>query len=218
MGMKSYIRESEVSGHTNLHDLKILESREDVATLIDVYQDVLKQGIPANAITGVKEDTEKHYFFIVSDKRSMFGLDIVTFINNKYNARKVTNSNIILLFPQEISRGLYGEEKKRRPRAKGALPQLYYDRENLMISVPYDGAVVVGRSSKRSNFVINGNESVSRAHLKVFYDKREGCLKLEDCNSAHGTFLNGKRVGRGGAYLEVGDVITFVGEKILVSK
>lgn len=219
MGRKSYIREAELKNYPNLHDLKILESREDVATLVDVYKDVLSQGVPSSAITGVKEDNEKHYFFLVSDKRVMFGVDIVTLINNKYSARKVTNANINLLFPQEISRGLFGEEKVRRGRGtRGVLPSLFYEKENLMISVPKDAPVVIGRSDKRSNFVIKGNGNVSRAHCKIFYDKREGCLKIEDCNSSHGTYVNGEEVKRGGMYLEIGDTISLAGEKFLVSK
>jgi pSer/pThr/pTyr-binding forkhead associated (FHA) protein len=87
-----------------------------------------------------------------------------------------------------------------------------------MITVPRDAEVVIGRSSRRSNFVINGNGNVSRAHCKIFYDKREGCLKIEDCNSSHGTYVNGVAVRRGGMYLEVGDTISLAGEKFLVSK
>lgn len=218
--MKSYIREDEVSGYSNLHDIKILESREDVATLLDVYRDVLDSGVPSGAVTGVRGDSEGHYFFVVSERRSMFGLDIVTFINNKYSSRKVTNANLNLLFPAELSRGLYGEEKSRRsPRSmgKGVIPNLYYEKENLLITVPRDGEIIIGRSDKRSNFVIKGNGKVSRVQCKVFLDKREGCLRVEDCNSSYGTYVNGVRVGRNGTMLEVGDTISFVGEKFLVT-
>lgn len=218
--MKSYIREDEVSRYSNLHDIKILESREDVATLLDVYRDVLDSGVPSGAVTGVRGDSEGHYFFVVSERRSMFGLDIVTFINNKYSSRKVTNANLNLLFPAELSRGLYGEEKSRRSSrtmGKGVIPNLYYEKENLLITVPRDGEIIIGRSDKRSNFVIKGNGKVSRVQCKVFLDKREGSLRVDDCNSSYGTYVNGVRVGRNGTMLEVGDTISFVGEKFLVT-
>ena len=75
--MQCYIRESEINKHTNFHDIKMLESREDVATLLDTYNEVLKQGVPATAIVDVKEDNDKNYLFLVGEKRVLFGLDLL---------------------------------------------------------------------------------------------------------------------------------------------
>lgn len=217
--MQCYIRESEINKHTNFHDIKMLESREDVATLLDTYNEVLNQGVPATAIVDVKEDNDKNYLFLVGEKRVLFGLDLINLINRKYTSRSVTNANIKLLFPQELSRGLYGEDKnQRRAMVKGNLPGLYYEKDNLMISIPKDSEIIIGRSAKRSNFVIEGNPNVSRSQCKIYYDKRDGCIKIEDCNSSYGTYVNSMKVGRGGMVLEVGDVISFVGEKFLVSR
>jgi hypothetical protein len=214
MVKKSYLRESELRDYPNLHDLKVLESREDVSTLLDIYTSLEKEGITGKQIVTVKEDNGKNYYFVVSERRSLYNFDIISFIDSRYSSRKVTNANIKLLFPLGLSRGIGGDSPRR---GSGVIPKLYYEKGGALITVPREGAVTIGRSEKRSNYVIAGNNNLSRVHCKVFYDRRDGALRLEDCNSSKGTYLNGRKVGTSGELLEVGDVITLAGEKILVS-
>lgn len=219
MSRLSYIKESELSERRDLHDIKVLESREDVATLVEVYNDVLNQGISPSAVVGVREDAHKYYYFVVGEKRSLMYFDIVSFIDSRYSSRKVTNANINLLFPQSSSRGLKGEERKaRRSQVGQGIPNLLYQKEDLLITVPRDGEVIIGRSEKRANFVVKENENVSRIHCKVFFDKKLGTLKVEDLESHNGTYVNGSKVGYGGEALEVGDTITLAGEKFRVTR
>lgn len=213
MGTEYLLNESE-SNRQGLHDLRSLESREDVATLLDVYQEVMSEGISSNQILKVKEDNSKNYYFVIGTSR-VFGFDIVSYIDSRYTAKKVTNANIKLLFPTKLSR-LKREYVDSRGRASKGLLKLLYQKKNLLITIPRDGEVIIGRSPKRADFVIDDNENVSRVHCSVYFDKDYGVTRLSDCNSQNGTFLDGKRVNKEGITLAVGETISIAGEKFLV--
>lgn len=214
-GSEFCVTELELSSRPELHDVQRLESREDIATLVDTFLRVKKSGIKNSEILAVKENLNKRYFFVIGNKRSLFGFDIVSFVDSRYPSRSVTNSNILLLFPSRISR--LNLDKGSSGIVTGGIPNLVYMRENLLIKVPREGALVIGRSKQQANFQIRGNENVSRVHCVIKYNDITGCLEIND-TSRNGTFVNGRNIGKGTCKLVVGDMISLAGEKFLVSE
>lgn len=206
------IRESELKNFQGLHDLKYLESREDVATLLDLYEQVIEKGYSSNQIIAIKEDSSKNYMFVVGDKERLFSFDIVSFVSSRYTSKRVTTANIRLLFPKRLSR----VNENRVARTNKGVLKLFYQKDNLLISIPRDGDVVIGRSAKNADFQITGNEKVSRVHCKVFYNKNTGTTNIADCNSQNGTFVDGHRIDNVGVALSVGETVTVADEKFLV--
>lgn len=211
------IYEKDLKNYTGLHDLKILESREDVSTLLDIYSTLEESNIPSNQIIGVKEDNKHNYYFIVGEKRQLFSFDIVSFVTSRYTSRHVTNANIRLLFPLRLSRyNKKGTSSSRKRVQEQGLPKLFYQKKNLLITIPRDGEVILGRSEKSTNFQIKGNDNVSRIHCKLYYDERSGSVILKDCDSQNGTFVDGERITTSGVPIDVGETISIAGEKFLV--
>lgn len=218
MGIAYVLNENELRENPGLHEIKILESREDVATLLDIYESIIESGISQSQIVGVRGDNRKNYYFIVSDRKLMFSFDIVAYVASRFSSRKVTNANIKLMFPLSLSRRNDYKVKDGSSSYGVGLPKLYYEKEGLLVTIPRDGEVVIGRSEKKTNFQIKGNPDVSRVHCKVYYDRRTGSTCIEDCNSNNGTFINGDNIGNKQAKLKVGDVVSLANEKLLVVK
>jgi DNA-binding NtrC family response regulator len=77
---------------------------------------------------------------------------------------------------------------------------------------PVSRTAVVGRAVEVDIRIADG--SVSRRHARV---GRNGLgLRVEDLGSSHGTFVDGRRVGSGGAELQVGSLLR-VGETLLLA-
>ena len=215
---KYILNENRTREISQLRDVKMIESREDVATILAIYNELEKKGVESSRIQGIKTDG-RDYYIILSNRKSFISFDIVSFIDSKYSSRKVTNANILLLFPPTLSR-VGGRRGTSRGDIRDGVPKLLYKSKGLLINVPRDGDVILGRSKKRTNFCIEDNNDVSRVHCKVYYDKEEGCLKVDDLDSQNGTFINGSKMRKGelGASLLVGDTLSLAGVKFLISK
>ena len=213
MNQKNYVREDEVYS-MGLSDIKVFEGREDVATFLATY-DRVKQDIDYRKIKTAKMDENRNYYFVVA-KSSSIPLDIIKFIKQRYPSVSVTSANLKLLFPKERSRSarLSNVGANRRTRMiSGVLPIIVYNGKGS--SIPPNGAVVIGRGDDGVNLKIRNNGDVSRRHCKIYYDKRDDCIKIDDLSSKNGTYVNGYKLGRGevGYVLDINDRITLAGEK-----
>ena len=217
--MNSYMTKEELrdSGE-RLFPIKELGSKEDVATLLDTYMDVVENADPAR-IVEVKEDIDHIYVFILGD-RANNKFDLLRFINTKYvGSKTVTNANLRLLFPAQFSRGVGGSRMGNITRASNpgaAVPSLVYKNGNKRIRLT--STVIIGRSKTKANFPISGNADVSRVQCEIGYDENN-ILRIIDKNSKNGTRVNNQliprekdRGGSKGVPLKPGDVISFAGE------
>ena len=97
--------------------------------------------------------------------------------------------------------------------SEGQFALLFIEGERSGEAVPLtEGEITIGRS--RSNRVVLGDELLSRQHIKVRLQGSD--IVIEDLDSAHGTFLNGKRL-RGIVSLAEGDEVQLGSQKFRVA-
>ena len=107
------------------------------------------------------------------------------------------------------------ESMPRQPRVTpvpGTVPSAFPPMRLVAEGGPYDGRVfelgaselAVGRAV--DNDVVLDDPSLSRKHAKM-YRRGVAELEIEDLGSSNGTFINGRKVGRGGVH--AGDVLRF---------
>ena len=95
----------------------------------------------------------------------------------------------------------------------GQFALLFFEGERSGEAVPLtEGEITIGRS--RSNRIVLGDELLSRQHVKVRLQGSD--IVIEDLDSAHGTFLNGKRL-RGILSLAEGDEVQLGSQKFRVA-
>lgn len=210
---RNYVREDEVDA-LGLSDIKVFEGREDVATFLATY-DRVKQDVDARKIKAAKIDESRNYFFVVG-KSIGIPLDVIKFIKTRYPSVPVNSANLKLLFPKERSRSArltnVGANRKTR-LISSVLPIIVYNGKGS--SIPPNGAVVIGRGDEGVNLKVRNNGDVSRRHCKIYYDKNDDCIKIDDLSSKNGTYVNGYKLARGetGYVLDINDRITLAGEK-----
>lgn len=232
MSYISYIPENEVSKYVGLEDVSELTSVEDVATLIETFEDV-KRKVSFDRIKTVVQDDEKYYYFVISEEKTDF--DLFEFINAKLVIGvKVSGINVKTLFPEKASRGIYndGDESEEvytsdqedtptgylgedsLPKVDKGILYLRHVKEGLNIDIPVRG-LVMGRLSKKVDYIIKGNDSVGRVHCKVYFDGNR--LMVHDYNSTNGTFVNNRKVHTDkDVELVFGDVLLLADEEFKV--
>lgn len=86
-------------------------------------------------------------------------------------------------------------------------------RREQRVVLAVDGSAVIGRSSEAAVGVLD--PEVSRSHAALSLNR--GVVYVADLGSSNGTFLNGKRVDRGGIEVFAGDAIDVGTTRITVS-
>ena len=221
MNKVSFLDKSTLGDYSNISELSVLSSREDVATLLDTFEHAVSS-VHFSNIDGVVCDNEGFYYFVVSSVSGSF--DLFQFINDKYSSDVSVNSlNANLLFPKKLSRGVAVlEESDDDDTATSYMcdkdvvlepVKKYYlvcKSKNITIEVPEEG-LILGRSVKKADFIVTGNTNVGRAHCKVYLEK--GSLKVKDLESLNGTFINGRKVPKlESCFLKSGDILSLADE------
>lgn len=187
--------------------VRSLESVEDVATLVELFEIALQE-ITADYILDVVGDRDGNYLFVKSDNpEGVF--DFYEFINSRYNGDTTVNCvNAKLLFPRGKSRGIYSgdlfNEEDDEDTATGYMDEdeledvihvetlkLQYPKVGVELPITREG-VILGRSSKQSDFVIHGNGNVSRKHCRVY--RSGNSYFVHNYEPPNGTFIDGVRV------------------------
>lgn len=180
---------------------------EDVATLVEVFELVLME-TSAEYVKDVVGDRDGNYLFVTSnDKLCTF--DFYEFINSRYSGDVTVNCvNARLMFPRSKSRGMfsgeveeedleeesatgYMDEDELEDIVTGEVLKLSYPRMGSEVNITREG-MVIGRSSKQSDFVIHGNGNVSRKHCRVY--RSGNSYFVHNYEPPNGTFLDGVRI------------------------
>lgn len=187
--------------------LKSLDTVEDVATLVEVFELVLLE-TSSEYISAVVCDREKNYLFVKSDS-PVGTFDFYEFINSKYSGEITVNCiNAKLLFPRGKSRGIFNgdliEEEDDDEEATGYMDEdeledivsgeslrLVYQKLGVEMPITRDG-IIIGRSSKQSDYVIHGNGNISRKHCRVY--RSGNSYFVHNYEPPNGTFVDGIRV------------------------
>lgn len=210
MPLLSYIKEEDVSRYGGLEDVSELVSMEDLATLLETFEDV-KTKVGFDRVSNVLQDDEKYYYFIVSREKSNF--DLYDFINNHTSLDfKISCLNAKYVLQNNNSRGIYFlndevEEPTQENEDFEDLPtgfldgdddgeiklmQLYNVSTGDYVDIPESG-LIVGRSGKSVDYVVKDNIGVGRVHCELYYNDK-GCLMVHDCKSLNGTFVKNRKV------------------------
>lgn len=232
MESRCFIESSEfrVNPLFNQHFTKLstLRTVEDVATLVEVFENVL-MSVGVNQISDVLTNEEGDYLFLVDGVDNEF--DFYNFVNTAYTGDTVVNCvNAKLLFPRGKSRGMYTpideelaeedtptgflDEDSVEELSTGVVNYVQYTKTGEEFPITKEGTIV-GRSSTMSDFVIHGNGNLSRSHCKFYKNGLE--LVVEDLDSSNGTFVNGKKLSNcGRTTVDVGDIIRIAGEELII--
>lgn len=213
-----------------------LSSVEDVATLLETFELVLKD-TNSDHIVDVVENEKRFYFFVTTSSKKDNSFDFYEFVNSKYGGKTEINPvNAKLAFPLSKSRGIYDtdfdeveentgsmeedeatgfmdEEELERITSKEKFHLLYL-KLNTKIPITPEG-VIIGRSSKQAQYIISGNGNVSRKHARVFLSG--GKPYIENYQPPNGTFVNGLRLPNGAVEpIDIGTEIILAGEEFKV--
>lgn len=205
--------------------VKVLKDESDISTLIEVFDNAMLE-ISTDFISNVVENNSGMFLFVTSREESNF--DLLDFINQKYKSEvKINCVNARYLFPKGKSRGIFNtdmlEEEDTEEIATGFMDEdelegilgdmsILYQKTGENISISFSG-LSIGRSSKKSDFIIKDNGNVSRLHCRLY---REGTsLYIEDCGSANGTYVNGEKI-TDIVELHNNDIIVLAGEEFKV--
>ncbi|MGN0292255.1 MAG: FHA domain-containing protein, partial [Lachnospiraceae bacterium] len=92
--------------------------------------------------------------------------------------------------------------------------QLRKLRNGQVFKISKDGCII-GKSPDMADFVIEGNQAVSRKHAKI--SKKNNSYYLSDLDSLNGTYLNGRKVrSKEEAVLRIGDIVRIADEEFEV--
>ena len=222
MGKVAYIPYRDIDNYVGLQEVTTLDSVSDVATLIDVYNETIKE-VSYNKIKSVIKDSENYYYLVVSDSESDF--DLFDFINRRFKSDvSLSCVNINYLYPRRLSRGIYegNIEEEDDDVATSFLDEkdveleyeLYYVKTGVTLKVGSTG-VIIGRSPKKVDFLIRGNSNIGRVHCNLYI--KNGILMVHDFDSLNGTFVNNTKVHSSeDVKLVEGDVLILADEEFRV--
>ena len=191
-----------------------LNSNEDVATLLDVYEKCISENNPSD-VAGIAE--KDGYFICIIDPSVVNDFDFFMWLNSKYAYEGRTNvncANARFLFPRELSRGEYIErsadtagsdtgdfEDSSDETATGFWDDgedeeevSHYVRHVALgedIIIDDEDGVIFGRSTSRSGYSVD-NDLMSRLHARVYMDGDK--YMVEDLGSRNGTYINNVKV------------------------
>ena len=190
-----------------------LESAEDVATFVETFERVLGD-VSSDYIEDVLVDGSGYYLFTISGN-VVGSFNFYGLLNSLYVQRQdrltIDCVNVRYLFPRGKSRGIfntnmvsedsydedadtgYMDEETLEGIVSGESLCLHFSRMGVDVPITSDG-LVIGRSSKQSDYVIHGNGNVSRKHCRVYHDRATGKYFIQNYEPANGTFIDGVRV------------------------
>ena len=232
----AYIKENEIDGTEGYEDIKVLETVEDVATLLETFEEVV-QTINYKRIKKVVS-RGSYFFFVVGD--TLDGdFDMYSFISKYFDDElNITPLNARLVFPKRFSRGIYAldsinEESEYVDYDEDDIATTYledefnlddlgvhtlrYKKTGEELIIKEKERKLIGRSAKKVDFHIKGNPNVGRTHCSVYVE--DGRLIVHDFDSTNGTFVNNTKVHSGEDHvLVVGDVLVLADEVFEVVK
>lgn len=226
----AYIHEDTLGSLENVKEVTSISKREDVATILEVY-DYTKKSVGFEKIKGVVTDTDDGYFYVViNDKSNSFSL--FDFINSVYssNGVLVTCCNANLLFPRSLSKGIYDMEESEEIPEEAPTAflepsfvdtacswEIFSKRLQKSYEVKKDG-IILGRSFKSADFVIPDNSNIGRVHCNIYLNSSGG-LMVHDCDSKNGTFVNSQRVHSDmDVLVNAGDLLVLADDSFVIRK
>ena len=184
-------------------------SREECATVLEVFKSAIAEGNDLAGVSRVLVNSSGNVIFL---KDGGEDLDLLTYLDGMWSEGSVNCANAKFLFPERLSYGVfdYGESTDDMDDDDDGATDLIDDNDELLLSrdrflvymkngirLPFtETGTIIGRSSAQSDFVIKGNGSLSKSHCKIYLE--DGRAVIEDLNSSNGTYVNGKRVPKGG--------------------
>lgn len=219
---------------SSLMPISRLNSPKDVATLLETYEHALSD-YHSDEIVDIRQH-DGYYFVIVDIYNGSSDFDFFQFLNNVYKGTNVINCiNARLLFPRSLSRGIYSgsleslnsenqDFSEDSPtgflgdidlgKSSSNSCRIYYEKQGILLEIMESG-LVLGRSAKRSDFVITDNSDVSRAHCRLY--KHGSDLYIMDLNSLNGTYVDGYKLETDEEkLLKSGNTISIAGETFKV--
>ncbi len=229
MSKIAYLLEKDLDRYIGLQEVTSLNTVSDVATLVEVFEETVKE-VSYKRIKMIVSDSENYFYVVVGD--SEYEFDLFEFVNRNFNSDAVLSSvNVRYLFPKRLSRGIY-DDSSVDDVDDDDIATSYLDEDDLDISgnVEYnlyhvntgvtlkveDKGVLIGRSVKKVDYLIRNNGSIGRVHCNV-YINNDGHLMIHDFDSLNGTFVNGKKINSSNdVRLVEGDVFVLADEEFRI--
>lgn len=229
MSKIAYLLEKDLDRYIGLQEVTSLNTVSDVATLVEVFEETVKE-VSYKRVKMIVMDSENYFYVVVGD--SEYEFDLFEFVNRKFNSDAVLSSvNVRYLFPKGLSRGIYDDSSVDEVDDDD-IATSYLDEDDLDISgnVEYnlyhvntgvtlkveDKGVLIGRSVKKVDYLIRNNGSIGRVHCNV-YINNDGHLMIHDFDSLNGTFVNGKKINSSNdVRLVEGDVFVLADEEFRI--
>lgn len=229
MSKIAYLLEKDLDRYIGLQEVTSLNTVSDVATLVEVFEETVKE-VSYKRVKMIVMDSESYFYVVVGD--SEYEFDLFEFVNRKFNSDVVLSSvNVRYLFPKRLSRGIYDDSSVDEVDDDD-IATSYLDEDDLDISgnVEYnlyhvntgvtlkveDKGVLIGRSVKKVDYLIRNNGSIGRVHCNV-YINNDGHLMIHDFDSLNGTFVNGKKINSSNdVRLVEGDVFVLADEEFRI--
>lgn len=229
MSKIAYLLEKDLDRYIGLQEVTSLNTVSDVATLVEVFEETVKE-VSYKKVKMIVMDSENYFYVVVGD--SEYEFDLFEFVNRKFNSDAVLSSvNVRYLFPKRLSRGIYDDSSVDEVDDDD-IATSYLDEDDLDISgsVEYnlyhvntgvtlkveDKGVLIGRSVKKVDYLIRNNGSIGRVHCNV-YINNDGHLMIHDFDSLNGTFVNGKKINSSNdVRLVEGDVFVLADEEFRI--
>lgn len=229
MSKIAYLLEKDLDRYIGLQEVTSLNTVSDVATLVEVFEETVKE-VSYKRVKMIVMDSENYFYVVVGD--SEYEFDLFEFVNRKFNSDAVLSSvNVRYLFPKRLSRGIYDDSSVDEVDDDD-IATSYLDEDDLDISgnVEYnlyhvntgvtlkveDKGVLIGRSVKKVDYLIRNNGSIGRVHCNV-YINNDGNLMIHDFDSLNGTFVNGKKINSSNdVRLVEGDVFVLADEEFRI--
>lgn len=229
MSKIAYLLEKDLDRYIGLQEVTSLNTVSDVATLVEVFEETVKE-VSYKRVKMIVMDSENYFYVVVGD--SEYEFDLFEFVNRKFNSDAVLSSiNVRYLFPKRLSRGIYDDSSVDEVDDDD-IATSYLDEDDLDISgnVEYnlyhvntgvtlkveDKGVLIGRSVKKVDYLIRNNGSIGRVHCNV-YINNDGHLMIHDFDSLNGTFVNGKKINSSNdVRLVEGDVFVLADEEFRI--
>lgn len=189
-----------------------LSCKEDVATILDVYEKCLKDFKPENIAGFVELDG---YYACVVNTSEVCPFDLFAWVNSLYTSKDgviINCANARFLYPLSDSRGEYIEKVAPVPVSNtddlvddsDEVATGFWDEDEIEkthfvrhvalgedIPIEDEDGVTFGRSTSRSGYSVE-NDLMSRLHARVYLE--DGRYMVEDLGSKNGTFINNVKV------------------------
>lgn len=182
----------------DLQPVKSLDSIEDCATFVECFESALSCVSDSSHISDCKVKGNGYAF--VQSTHGSGSFDFYKSLQELSGNKDVNCVNVRFIYPKNKSRGTSCASE---PINVEELPTgyidvsedgervLYYQKLNMELPITEDG-IIIGRSSKRSDYVIKENINISRQHARVY--KRGGKVYVHNYEPQNGTFVDGLRM------------------------